>query len=91
MQYPADEHFLRDDYITRDEMVATPNFFELGVKAAYTFKLSGKLRMQLSAGVKNLTGAFQRDLDRGPLRDSGYFYGPTTPRTYFVALKFFTI
>lgn len=47
--------------------------------------------MQLSAGVKNLTGAFQRDLDRGPLRDSGYFYGPTTPRTYFVALKFFTI
>lgn len=78
-------------YITRDEMVATPNFFELGVKAAYTFKLTGKLRMQLSAGVKNLTGAFQRDLDRGPLRDSGYFYGPTTPRTYFVALKFFTI
>ena len=47
--------------------------------------------MQISAGIKNITGAFQKDLDRGEFRDSGYFYGPTQPRTYFFSLKFMTI
>lgn len=31
--------------------------------------------------------AFQKDLDKGGYRDSGYFYGPTQPRTYFVGIK----
>lgn len=78
-------------YITKDELYHSPSFFELGLKAAYTIPLSGKLRMQIGAGIKNLTGAFQKDLDKGGYRDSGYFYGPTQPRTYFVSLKFFTI
>ena len=33
--------------------------------------------------------AFQEDLDRGEFRDSGYFYGPTQPRTIFVGVKIF--
>ncbi len=79
------------EYLDKDILYHSPDFFELGIKATYTIPLSGKLRMQLSAGVKNLTGAFQKDLDRGEFRDSGYFYGPTQPRTYFMSLKFFTI
>ena len=31
--------------------------------------------------------AFQRDLDRGEYRDSGYFYGPTQPRTVYMGIK----
>lgn len=77
-------------YLTRDELFHSPSFFELGARVAYTIPLSGKLRMQIGAGVKNITGDFQRDLDKGGFRDSGYFYGPTQPRTYFMTLKFFT-
>lgn len=29
-----------------------------------------------------------KDLDRGALRDSKYFYGPTQPRIYFIGVKF---
>lgn len=78
-------------YPDQDILYHSPSFFELGFKASYTVPLSGKLRMQLSAGIKNITGAFQNDLDKGGFRDSGYFYGPTQPRTYFISLKFFTI
>lgn len=85
---PADYEY---SYPETDILFHSPSFFELGLKAAYTVPLSGKLRMQLSAGVKNLTGAYQKDLDKGGFRDSGYFYGPTQPRTYFVSIKFLTI
>ena len=78
-------------YPDRDILYHSPSFLELGVKASYTVPLSGKLRMQVGAGIKNLTGAFQKDLDKGGFRDSGYFYGPTQPRTYYLSLKFFTI
>ena len=79
------------NYPESDILFHSPSFFELGIKASYTIPLAGKLRMQVGAGVKNLTGAFQKDLDKGAFRDSGYFYGPTQPRTYFLSLKFFTI
>ena len=79
------------NYPESDILFHSPSFFGLGIKASYTIPLAGKLRMQVGAGVKNLTGAFQKDLDKGAFRDSGYFYGPTQPRTYFLSLKFFTI
>lgn len=79
------------DYPAGDILYHSPSFFELGLKVSYTVPLSGKLRMQIGAGVKNLTDSFQKDLDKGGFRDSGYFYGPTQPRTYFVCLKFLTI
>lgn len=91
---PAPEDIPSDyeyGYPLTDIMYHSPSFFELGLKASYTVPLSGKLRMQIGAGVKNLTGAFQKDLDKGGFRDSGYFYGPTQPRTYFLSVKFLTI
>lgn len=77
-----------DTYITQDELVHTPDFFDFNVKFNYTIPLNKQLNMQLSAGVKNIFNAFQKDLDCGGYRDSGYFYGPTAPRTYFAGIKF---
>ena len=61
------------------------------VNAIRTFKgLVADLRhikLQLNGGVQNLFNAFQKDLDKGGFRDSGYFYGPTQPRTYFIGVK----
>ena len=74
-------------YITKDEMTLTPNFFELNLKLNYTFVLKEHLRLQLNAGVQNILNSFQKDLDKGTFRDAGYIYGPTQPRTYFIGIK----
>ena len=71
-----------------DEYVTTPSFFELGIKAGYTFRFnivdSG---LEVFGGVKNLTNAFQDDFDTLRDRDSGYVYGPGLPRTFYLGLR----
>lgn len=74
-------------YIAQDVMVRTPAFFELNLKLDYTWSLKAQLQVQLHGGVQNLLGAFQKDLDQGAYRDSGYFYGPGLPRTFYVGIK----
>ena len=74
-------------YIRKDELGHTPDFFDLNLKLNYTFVLNDHIKLQLNGGVQNLFNAFQKDLDKGGFRDSGYFYGPTQPRTYFIGVK----
>ncbi len=74
-------------YIADDVAVSTPDFFDLGVKVAYDFKLYKSMDLQLSAGVQNLFNAYQSDFDKGVERDSGYIYGPASPRSYFAGLR----
>ena len=76
-------------YITKDELKHTPDFFDFNVKLNYNFVLNEHLKIQLNGGVQNMFNAFQKDLDKGTYRDSGYFYGPTQPRTYFIGIKLF--
>lgn len=76
-------------YIETDVMERTPSFFDLNVKLNYTFVLKDHLKLQLNAGVQNILDEFQKDLDQGGYRDSGYFYGPTAPRTLFLGFKIF--
>ena len=76
-------------YITKDELVHTPDFFDFNTKLNYTFVLNEHLKLQVNGGVQNIFNAFQKDLDKGTYRDSGYFYGPTQPRTYFIGIKLF--
>lgn len=76
-------------YIAKDELVHTPDFFDFNAKVNYTFVLNDHLKLQINGGVQNIFNAFQDDLDKGVYRDSGYFYGPTQPRTYFIGIKFF--
>ena len=71
----------------QDVMKRTSDFVELSAKASYTFALGHHLNLQLNCGVQNILDAFQSDLDKGEYRDSGYFYGPTQPRTLFVGCK----
>lgn len=73
-------------FVPQDEEVVTPAFWDLGIRLAYDFHLYKHYCLCLSGGVKNVLDQFQRDLDQGPLRDAGYMYGITTPRTYFLGL-----
>ena len=76
-------------YINKDGMVHTPDFIDLSAKVAYTFGMGGRIKLQLNAGVQNILDVFQKDLDKGTYRDSGYFYGPTQPRTVYIGAKVF--
>ena len=72
-----------------DEPVAvnTPNFMEVNMKLAYDFAIYKYIILQINGGIQNITNAYQKDFDKGWNRDSGYIYGPSLPRSYFVGLK----
>jgi outer membrane receptor for ferrienterochelin and colicins len=76
-------------YIDEDIEVNTPHFFDMGLKLSYNFSLSAHTNLEINGGVKNIFNQFQKDIDKGVLKDAGYVYGPTLPRTYFVGIKFY--
>lgn len=47
----------------------------------------GDREVDVTFGVKNLTGVRQPDLETGATRDSAYVYGPRLPRTVFVRIN----
>ena len=73
--------------IAQNVTVKTPDFWDMGIKAAYDFKLYKSFSLQMNAGVQNIFNSFQKDFDSGSDRDSGYMYGPTLPRTLFFGIK----
>ena len=73
--------------IAQNITVRTPDFWDMGIKAAYDFKLYKSFNIQVNAGVQNILNSFQDDFDSGADRDSGYMYGPTLPRTFFLGIK----
>ena len=74
--------------VERDCAVTTPRFFDASVKLTYTFRLYNRVYMEIGAGVNNVFNAYQDDFDQGYLRDSGYIYGPTTPRSLTASISF---
>ena len=67
--------------------VKTRDFWDIGFKAAYDFKVFRSFSLQLNAGLQNMFNSFQNDFDSGADRDSGYIYGPTLPRNFFFGIK----
>lgn len=65
----------------------TSPFFDLGFKASYDIPLTKNVKMQLNAGIQNIFDSYQKDLDKGPLRDSKYIYGPSLPRSVIFGAK----
>lgn len=65
----------------------TPSFFEANLRLAYHIHLTHQARLELSAACKNLLDQFQHDVDAGPLKDSGYIYGPSLPRSFYFGVK----
>ena len=72
--------------IPEDRLERTPSFVQVDVSMARRL-LDGAVPLTLTVAVRNLTDAYQDDLDQGPLRDSAYVYGPRAPRTVLVSLR----
>lgn len=62
-------------------------FFQLDLGLTYMIPLKNGLSTKFNMGVKNLTNAYQKDLDTGPDRDPAYIYGPIRPRTFYAGLR----
>jgi outer membrane receptor for ferrienterochelin and colicins len=71
-------------YVPEDRLQNSPEFAVYNLVFSRAFDLSrsagNQSRMRLYLKVNNLFDAYQHDLDRGPLRDAGYFYGPMSMR-----------
>ena len=72
--------------IEKPVTVMTKKFADIGLKAAYDFKLYKSINLQVNAGVQNIFNSYQNDFDKGPDRDSGYIYGPSLPRSFFAEI-----
>lgn len=71
-----------------DEYITSPPFTEVNAKISYTFEFKSlESGLEIFAGVKNITNAFQDDFDTGKYRDSNYIYGPASPRTFYVGIR----
>ena len=73
--------------VSGDEARMTKGFFDMGIKLCYDFKLYKHIGIEVNGGVRNIFNAYQNDFDQGPDRDSGYIYGPSLPRSWFVGAK----
>lgn len=70
-----------------DLAVRTQSFFDASLKFAYCFKIFKKIDIDVTAGITNIFNSYQRDFDLGAQRDSGYIYGPSTPRSFTCGLS----
>lgn len=73
--------------IPADEEMMAPGFFEGNLRIACHFHLTSQTRLELSLACKNLLDSYQRDIDAGPLKDSGFIYGPAIPRSFYFGVK----
>jgi len=81
-------HFAGAPEQTVNEYLTSPAFFELSLKVGYTFRLNLiDTGLEIFGGIKNITNSYQNDFDTGKNRDSGFVYGPGTPRTYYIGLR----
>jgi outer membrane receptor for ferrienterochelin and colicins len=74
-------------YIEANRTERTRSFMDMNLKVAYDFNMYSHIKLQLNAGVQNFLNAYQDDFDQGADRDSGYIYGPATPRCFYLGVK----
>jgi len=75
-------------YIEVDRLETTNPFWVLNIKVQKPFRVSENCAFKIFIGGYNLLNSYQKDLDRGVDRDSGYVYGPAKPRTFYTGVDF---
>lgn len=70
------------------ELNRSGSFYDAGLKLSYHLRLTDAVKVRFNAGVRNLLNSYQDDFDTGVNRDPAYLYGPISPRTIYLGLKF---
>jgi outer membrane receptor for ferrienterochelin and colicins len=74
-------------FIDETRLETTPRFVVFDVSAARTFVRGAGAQLTVGVTARNVTNAYQQDIDRGPLRDASYVYGPRLPRSIGVHMR----
>jgi len=75
-------------YIDEDRLESSPNFWVVDIKLKKPFYPNRQNEFSLFVGIYNLFDSYQKDLDLGVYRDSGYVYGPSRPRSFYTGFEF---
>jgi outer membrane receptor for ferrienterochelin and colicins len=75
-------------YIENDRLEVTQPFWVLNLKLRRPINISKDCLISAFIGVHNMLNSYQKDLDKGVDRDSGYVYGPAKPRSFLAGLEF---
>lgn len=75
-------------YIENDILETTDPFWILNAKLRKPINITEDCLFSAFLGVYNLLNSYQKDLDKGMDRDSGYVYGPAKPRSFLAGLEF---
>lgn len=77
-----------EGHIDEDRLETTSSFWVVNLKLHRPINITGNYRISVFLGVYNVFDSYQKDLDRGVDRDSGYVYGPAKPRSFFLGFEF---
>lgn len=69
------------------ELKEVNSFFELNLKLSFDLELKNNI-ITFSLGCQNILNSYQDDFDFGFDKDGSYVYGPTRPRTIYIAFKY---
>jgi len=75
-------------YIDEDRLETTRSFWVLNLKLQRIINISEGYNVSLFLGAFNILNSYQKDLDRGVDRDSGYVYGPAKPKSFYTGFEF---
>lgn len=75
-------------YIAEDRLETSGQFAVVNAVVSRTFALRDKSKLRLYFNLQNIGDNYQRDLDRGPARDSAYVYGPAEMRRAVFGMTF---
>jgi len=75
-------------YIDEDRLEKTSSFWVLNLKLHRLINITENYSVSLFLGAYNVLNSYQKDLDKGVDRDSGYVYGPAKPRSFYGGFEF---
>lgn len=75
-------------YIDKDRLEETPSFWVLNLRLYRKINITGNYGVTAFLGGHNIFDSYQKDLDKGVDRDSGYVYGPAKPRSFYLGFEF---
>jgi outer membrane receptor for ferrienterochelin and colicins len=77
-----------EGYIENDTLESTDPFWVVNVKLRKPIKITENYNVSFFIGAYNLFNSYQKDLDKGVDRDSGYVYGPAKPKSFYAGFDF---
>jgi len=75
-------------YIDEDRLETTPSFWMVNLRLRKPINITETYKVSLFIGAYNMLSSYQKDLDKGMDRDSGYVYGPAKPRSFYAGFEF---